>query len=120
MLGRTAAWLHGKRGDGAAAAALAEKRRQRIEAAGGAQRVRHSGVQLDVLSLYRGLMREANRRTDPESRDRLRTYVRAEFQQHKAIERKEIARIEWLLHYGRTRLEELQAQKPTTGFNILR
>lgn len=80
---------------------------------------RHSGVQMDVLRLYRGLLREAQRRTDEATRLALAAYVRAQFRTHGAIPRKEVSQIEWHLHYGRTKLEELRAQKPTTRFNIV-
>jgi hypothetical protein len=104
-----------------AAASNAYARRQRVEAAGGGDRVRHSGVQMEVLSLYRALLREANRRTDPGARERLRAYVRDDFKANAVeLQRRDVARIEWRLNYGRARLEELKAQKPSTGFGVIR
>ncbi len=108
------------RAAGVAEAVIADRRRRRLEAAGAAVlKTRHSGVQLEVLALYRGLLKEANRRTDAKSRLALRSYIQTDFRTNKSIAKKEVARIEWLIHYGRARLEDLQHQKASTGFSIM-
>ena len=83
-------------------------------------RTRHSGIQLDILSLYRGMLREARRRTNPAARANLHRYIQSEFRANRDVPRKEVSRIEWLLNYGRNKLEELQAQKANTGFSVVR
>jgi succinate dehydrogenase assembly factor 1 len=104
----------------AAAQALAERRRKRLQEGGAAKAVRHSGMQIDVLSLYKSLLKEAQRRTDAASRVNLAAYIRGEFRDNMKLPRKEVSKIEWLVHRGRNKLEELQAQKPNTRFNVLR
>jgi len=68
--------------------------------------VRHSRLQLHVLSLYRQCLRVA--RDKPGAAD----YVRSEFRKNADINKSEVMRIEHLVRRGQRQLESLQ--KPTT------
>ncbi|BCR84987.1 succinate dehydrogenase assembly factor 1 [Aspergillus chevalieri] len=65
---------------------------------------RLSGLQRDVLSLYRKCLREI-RRKPVESRDNFRTYARAEFQKNILVGKKDFTAIEYLLRKGHRQLE---------------
>ena len=86
----------------------------RDSAAGVARRL--SGVQRDVLALYRGLWRAAGRKSDPAVRAALRRHIRSEFEAHRDIPRRDIDVIEWRIRNGKQRLELLESSKPTDGF----
>lgn len=62
----------------------------------------HSGVQKQVLGLYRGLLRAT--RDQPN----MQQMVRDRFHQHRSIRRTEVLQIEFLLRQGRRQLQELQ------------
>ena len=81
--------------------------------------VRHSGLQLEILQMYRSYMKVAHAKTDAESRENLKGYIRYEFRQNQELPRKLITKIEWHLHMGRTRLEELNKTKPTDKFHMV-
>ena len=76
-----------------------------------------SGVQKQVLSLYRAALRIASRRPQPEERAALREYARAEIESKRAIPRSDTLRIEHLLRSGRKRLESVEQ---STGFALVR
>ncbi|KAJ5712366.1 hypothetical protein N7493_008834 [Penicillium malachiteum] len=65
---------------------------------------RLSGLQRDVLSLYRKCLRAI--RTKPtESRSNFKRYARAEFQKHISVSKKDFNTIEYLLRKGHRQLE---------------
>jgi succinate dehydrogenase assembly factor 1 len=67
-----------------------------------------SGVQKQVLSLYRAALRVASHRASAEERTALREYARAELERHRAsVPRSDTLRIEHLLRSGRKRLESV-------------
>jgi hypothetical protein len=76
----------------------------------------HSALQLEVLKLYRAVLRYA--RTRPaEERDQVHTYARAQFDN--PVARTHVTRIEYLLGLGRRQLEVLQ-MAGTTGVQLRR
>ncbi|RNF25787.1 uncharacterized protein Tco025E_01998 [Trypanosoma conorhini] len=81
---------------------------------------RRSGVQLEILSLYRDMLKASQRMEDPQARRDMRRFIRAEFDRNRDIPRKFVTRIEWQLHHGKNKLEELRAMRPDTKFSILK
>ncbi|OJJ36763.1 hypothetical protein ASPWEDRAFT_107976 [Aspergillus wentii DTO 134E9] len=65
---------------------------------------RLSGLQREVLSLYRKCLRET-RRKPMETRDNFKTYARAEFQKSLTVSKKDFNAIEYLLRKGYRQLE---------------
>jgi len=65
---------------------------------------RLSGIQRDVLSLYRVCLRTVKQKP-PESQLNFRAYVRDEFRAHLTVSKKDFATIEHLLRVGRRKLD---------------
>ncbi|KAJ5195132.1 uncharacterized protein N7498_008570 [Penicillium cinerascens] len=65
---------------------------------------RLSGLQREVLSLYRKCLR-AIRQKPLESRSNFQNYARAEFQKHLSVNKKDFGAIEYLLRKGHRQLE---------------
>ncbi|KAJ5309139.1 hypothetical protein PENANT_c014G04293 [Penicillium antarcticum] len=65
---------------------------------------RLSGLQRDVLSLYRKCLREI-RKKPTESRPNFKTHARAEFQKHLSVNKKDFSAVEYLLRKGHRQLE---------------
>jgi hypothetical protein len=82
-------------------------------------RKRLSGIQQEVLVLYRNLLRETRKFEDPESRHNLAQRVREEFKEDSKIPRKLLAKVEWKLHYGRNKLEDIKAMRPNSRFRVM-
>ena len=79
---------------------------------------RLSGIQKQVLSLYRSFWRVA-RSKEPDTRLHIERYVGAQFRRDAhAVDRKDFQRIEYLLRRGSKQLELLKANQ-ITGFNII-
>ncbi|PKA53859.1 hypothetical protein AXF42_Ash011339 [Apostasia shenzhenica] len=67
-----------------------------------------SGMQKQVLGLYRGFLRAAKLK-DPEERLRIVSVVSSEFHRNaKNVDRKNFHYIEYLLHRGKRQLEQLK------------
>ncbi|GET87833.1 hypothetical protein, conserved [Leishmania tarentolae] len=81
---------------------------------------RRSGVQSEILSVYRGMLREVSRMHDADTRRNLSAYIRQEYEKQRDIPRKNIMKIEWRLNYGKRKLEELQAMSKHTKFTMMR
>lgn len=92
------------------------QRTRRQDDGGRGRTPRHSGVQVELLSLYRQMLREVDRMTDPDTRKNLRTYIRAEFDKNVSVPRKHIAKIEWCMNTAKRKLEDLQRMSSTTKF----
>lgn len=119
-----AAALHAAaHGDDAAAAATAAPPQLRRSLDRGAARAgappRRSGVQREVLSLYRALLQRARRLTDLRTQQRLSAHIRGEFRRHSAIPRKNVALIEWHMQHGKRKLDDLLALKLNSRFSIV-
>ncbi|KAG5227614.1 hypothetical protein OIU76_017168 [Salix suchowensis] len=72
-------------------------------------RTRLSGMQKQVLSLYRGFLR-ATRSKSPEDRREIESFVSAEFRRNsKQVDRKNFIYIEYLLRRGKKQLEQLNS-----------
>ncbi|KAF2842761.1 hypothetical protein M501DRAFT_924529 [Patellaria atrata CBS 101060] len=69
---------------------------------------RLSGLQRDVLSLYRQCLRSARKKPE-ETRENFRSFAEEEFRQHKAIDKKDFSTIEFLLRKGRRQLETYES-----------
>lgn len=78
---------------------------------------RLSGVQREVLSLHRSLLRMA-RSKETEARRNIELFVNAEFRKNAAeVDRRDIQTIEYLLRRGRKQLQLLQ-EKHVSGFSV--
>ncbi|XP_061958663.1 succinate dehydrogenase assembly factor 1, mitochondrial-like [Populus nigra] len=72
-------------------------------------RTRLSGMQKQVLSLYRGFLRAACSKP-PEDRRQIESFVSAEFRcNSKQVDRKNFIYIEYLLRRGKKQLEQLNS-----------
>jgi succinate dehydrogenase assembly factor 1 len=73
-----------------------------------ASRPKLSGIQKQVLTLYRGFLRTA-RLKDPEERRRIESVVLAEFRDNaRNVDRRNFVYIEYLLRRGKRQLEQLK------------
>ncbi|KAM0802813.1 complex 1 protein-domain-containing protein [Usnea florida] len=66
--------------------------------------MRLSGLQREVLSLYRHCLREVEKKP-VHSRENFRSYARSEFERNIALDKKDFAAIEYLLRKGQRQLE---------------
>ena len=82
--------------------------------------LRGSGVQQEVRHLYRNLLKESNKKLDPEVRDRLQNYIKGEFKINSKLPRMQFSKIEWLIRQGKNNLEILQNTDPMDGFNVFK
>ncbi|KAG5481089.1 hypothetical protein LSCM1_06767 [Leishmania martiniquensis] len=89
-------------------------------AAAGSASPRRSGVQTEILSVYRSMLREVARMQDADTRRHLLAYIRQEYDKQRGIPRKEIMKIEWRLNYSKRKLEDLQAMDRHTKFTVMR
>ncbi|POS81062.1 hypothetical protein DHEL01_v200529 [Diaporthe helianthi] len=69
---------------------------------------RLSGLQKEVLSLYRQCLRETRKKPDA-ARKHFQAFARSEFNKNLAIEKRDFAAIEFLLRKGRRQLESYSA-----------
>ncbi|KAL2007115.1 hypothetical protein VTN00DRAFT_8553 [Thermoascus crustaceus] len=65
---------------------------------------RLSGLQREVLSLYRKCLREA-RKKPVEARNNFKDFARTEFRKNLSVSKKDFAAIEYLLRKGHRQLE---------------
>jgi succinate dehydrogenase assembly factor 1 len=73
-----------------------------------ASRPKLSGIEKQVLTLYRGFLRTA-RLKDPEERRRIESVVSAEFRDNaRNVDRRNFVYIEYLLRRGKRQLEQLK------------
>eukprot|EP00755_Sulcionema_specki_P002071 Sspe_Gene.118000::Locus_110451_Transcript_1_1_Confidence_1.000_Length_502::g.118000::m.118000/K18167/SDHAF1; succinate dehydrogenase assembly factor 1 len=77
-----------------------------------------SGAQQQVRRLYRSFLKEAEKKTNPADRERLRAYIRAQFRENASIPRTHFHRIEWLLHQAASQLDLLRQTDPDDGFHV--
>ncbi|CAN6835525.1 hypothetical protein BRARA_D02408 [Brassica rapa] len=69
-----------------------------------------SGMQKQVLSLYRGFLRAARSKPTTEDRKRIETIVSTEFRKNsKEVDRKNFQYIEYLLRLGHKQLDQLKS-----------
>ncbi|CCX14231.1 hypothetical protein FPQ18DRAFT_92368 [Pyronema domesticum] len=66
--------------------------------------VRLSGIQRDVLSLYRSCLRMV-RQKPVESQNNFKSYIREQFRAHLGVNKKDFATVEHLLRTGQRKLE---------------
>ncbi|KAL2634348.1 hypothetical protein R1flu_005827 [Riccia fluitans] len=78
-------------------------------------RGRFSGLQRQVLSLHRSLLRAA-REKPPDTREQIEKFVKQEFQKNAAIEKKNFQHIEYLIRRGHKQLEMLRS---SDGFSVV-
>ncbi|KAG0263604.1 hypothetical protein BG011_008548 [Mortierella polycephala] len=70
--------------------------------------VRRSGLQQDVIALYRNCFRAA--RLKPEAnRPHFHAFIRMEFRKHSEVKQRDFATIEYLLRTGKRRLKVYSA-----------
>ncbi|KAF2405458.1 hypothetical protein EJ06DRAFT_468742 [Trichodelitschia bisporula] len=65
---------------------------------------RLSGLQREVLGLYRRALRAARRKPE-ETREHFKTFARREFRQHASMDKKDFSAVEFLLRKGHRQLE---------------
>jgi succinate dehydrogenase assembly factor 1 len=70
---------------------------------------KHSGLQQQVLSLYRDCLRAAGDKLSEQSRIVARQYVKDQFRRNSALSRSDFQRIEFLIRQGKKQLEVLGA-----------
>ena len=68
---------------------------------------RLTGLQKQVLSFYRSVLRTA-RAKDPDLRDQILQYARLEMEKHRRIERRNVMLVEHYLRKGKKQLEILE------------
>jgi hypothetical protein len=68
----------------------------------------HSGIQRQVLALYRAVLREAAKQQQP-SRSSITAYARHCLEQNRAVSKTDVMRIEHLLRQGGKQLELLRS-----------
>ncbi|KAK1832798.1 complex 1 protein-domain-containing protein [Podospora conica] len=66
--------------------------------------MRLSGLQKEILSLYRQCLRECRKKPDG-SRPHFKTFARNEFDKNLGLDKRDFAAIEFLLRKGRRQLE---------------
>ncbi|CAK7568447.1 MAG: hypothetical protein SEPTF4163_006437 [Sporothrix epigloea] len=71
---------------------------------------RLSGLQREVLSLYRQSLR-ASRQKPEDSRAHFKDYARSEFVRHRDLEKRDFGAIEFLLRKGRRQLEVMSSAR---------
>lgn len=87
-------------------------------AMGASRGPRFSGIQKQVLALYRGFLRAA-RSKSPEDRRQIESFVSAEFRRNsKLVDRKNFFYIEYLLRRGKKQLEQINSPA-TLGLSSL-
>ncbi|KAJ4394559.1 hypothetical protein N0V93_003778 [Gnomoniopsis smithogilvyi] len=69
---------------------------------------RLSGLQKEVLVLYRSCLREARKKPE-QSRKHFEAFARTEFEKNLAVEKRDFAAIEFLLRKGRRQLDSYSA-----------
>ncbi|KAL8404241.1 hypothetical protein RB594_009194 [Gaeumannomyces avenae] len=69
---------------------------------------RLSGLQKEVLALYRSSLREIRKKPAP-ARPHFHAFARAEFEKNLAIDKRDFAAVEYLLRKGRRQLETYSA-----------
>lgn len=85
---------------------------------GASTKPRLSGMQKQVLALYRGFLRAA-RTKSPEERSRIEAIVSQEFRQNSSqVDRKNFLYIEYLLRRGKKQLDQLKSPQ-TVGLASL-
>ncbi|KAH8815379.1 complex 1 protein-domain-containing protein [Xylogone sp. PMI_703] len=70
--------------------------------------MRHSGLQKEVLALYRNCLRESRKKPDvslTNTRKHFESFARKEFEKGLNVDRKDFSTIEYLLRRGRRQLE---------------
>lgn len=78
---------------------------------------RLSGMQKQVLSLYRSFLRAA--RTKPaESRKDIESFVGAEFRKNAKVDKKDFQSVEFLMRRGHKQLEMLKS-RDVSGFSYM-
>lgn len=70
--------------------------------------MRLSGLQKDVLSLYRSCLRES-RKKPKAARSHFQAFARSEFEKNIQIDKRDFAAVEFLLRKGRRQLEVYSA-----------
>jgi succinate dehydrogenase assembly factor 1 len=76
---------------------------------------RLSGLQRQVLALYRSALRAAARHPDATTRSSVKAYARHQLETHRALPRADVMRIEHLLRQGGKQLAQL-ADPGFSGF----
>ncbi|ORY66246.1 uncharacterized protein BCR38DRAFT_339720 [Pseudomassariella vexata] len=70
--------------------------------------MRLSGLQKEVLALYRGCLRESRKKPEA-TRPHFESFARIEFEKSINIDKKDFAAVEFLLRKGRRQLEVYSA-----------
>ncbi|KAL1542759.1 hypothetical protein AAHA92_19807 [Salvia divinorum] len=90
------------------------------DAMGASTKPRLSGMQLQVLALYRGFLRAA-RTKSPEERSKIEALVSQEFRRNSSqVDRKNYLYIEYLVRRGKKQLDQLKSPETVglASFNV--
>lgn len=79
----------------------------------------YSGVQREVLSLYRAFLKSIKGLQDDETRENLRVHAREKFNEGAALPKRKIDVIEWRINYGKRKLEELDRLGKQSTFRFV-
>lgn len=79
----------------------------------------YSGVQREVLFLYRSFLKTIEGLKDAQTRNNLREHVREKFDEGANLPKRKIDVLEWQLNYGKRKLEELDALGKNSKFRFV-
>ena len=79
--------------------------------------MRHSGLQKEILRLYKELLTQTLKFSDPNTQHNLQLYIKEEFKKNSQIPKHHIKSIEYHLNNGKKYLNQLQSYKVDTKFS---
>eukprot|EP00744_Colponema_vietnamica_P021686 GILI01031021.1.p1 GENE.GILI01031021.1~~GILI01031021.1.p1 ORF type:complete len:138 (+),score=14.38 GILI01031021.1:93-506(+) len=80
---------------------------------------RRSGLQWEVLGLYRQLQKAAEAKIDVSTRSNMRSAIRQEFRKEAGLPRRNVNKIEWCLNRARTKLEDIKDMRKDVKFEMV-
>ncbi|GAM28226.1 hypothetical protein SAMD00019534_114020, partial [Acytostelium subglobosum LB1] len=79
---------------------------------------RYSGIQKQVLSLYRGFIRQSRLNDSKNTSSSLTSYIRGQFRtKSKSVSRRDISKIEMMILKGQRQLKLIKSQD-MSGFSL--
>eukprot|EP00758_Cryptobia_borreli_P007015 Tbor_TRINITY_DN5236_c0_g1::TRINITY_DN5236_c0_g1_i1::g.16805::m.16805 len=81
---------------------------------------RRSGLQREILTLYKNMLKAAEQKGHSQTVYNFKSEIRQEFKRNATVERKMITKIEWMLHRGKNKLEDLRDMKKDVKFSVMK
>lgn len=81
---------------------------------------KHSGVQREILFLFRGFLKALVTLEDESTKHNLKSHIRSKFDEGARVDRRKLDAIEWWLNYGKRKLEELERLDKKAKFHVFR